>query len=80
MALTQPHDLVLLLTEDRRRYLLELVPDRTFHCRDGRVSHDELIGQPYGSHVVTNEGRPIALLQPSTRDLILHLRRQTQIV
>ncbi len=80
MALTQPHDLVLLVTEGRRRYLLELMPGHTFHCRDGQVSHGALIGQPYGSQVVTNEGRPIALLQPSTRDLILHLRRQTQIV
>jgi len=80
MALTQPRDLVLLLTERGRRYLLELVPGRTFHCPDGQVSHDELIGQPYGSQVVTDGGRPIAVLQPSTRDLIIHLRRQTQII
>jgi tRNA (adenine57-N1/adenine58-N1)-methyltransferase len=80
MALTKPCDLVLLLTEGRRRYLLELVPGRTFQCKDGQVPHDELIGQSYGSQVVTSQGRPIALLQPSTRDLILHLRRRTQII
>lgn len=80
MALTQPHDLVLLLTGEGRRYLLELVPGRTFHCKAGQVSHEELIGRPYGSRVMTDQGRWIALLQPSTSDLIMHLRRRTQIV
>lgn len=80
MALTQPHDLVLLLTEEGRRYLLELGPGREFHCPSGRVSHDELLGQPYGSRVITDRERWIALLQPSTSDLIMHLRRRTQIV
>jgi len=80
MALAQSHDLVLLLTEEGRRYLLELEPGREFHCPAGRVPHDELLGQPYGSRVVTDRGRWIALLQPSTSDLIMHLRRRTQIV
>jgi tRNA (adenine57-N1/adenine58-N1)-methyltransferase len=80
MALTQPHDLVLLLTDEGRRYLLELVPGREFHCPSGRVSHEALIGQPYGSRVATERGRWVVLLQPSTSDLIMHLRRRTQIV
>jgi tRNA (adenine57-N1/adenine58-N1)-methyltransferase len=80
MTLARPRDLALLLTEGRRSYLMELVPGRTFQCPGGRVSHDELIGRPYGSQVVTDGGRPITLLQPSTSDLIMHLRRQTQIV
>ena len=80
MGLIQPQDLVLLLTEAGRRYLLELAPGREFHCQAGRVPHDSLIGQPYGSRVVTDRGRWIVPLQPSTSDLIMHLRRQTQIV
>jgi len=80
MALTQPHDLVLILTEEGRRYLLELEPGREFHCPAGRVSHEELIDQPYGSWVATDRGRWITLLQPSTSDLIMHLQRRTQIV
>lgn len=80
MDLTQPHDLTLLLTEGGKRYLLKLEPGRVFHCKAGRVSHDELIGQPYGSRVMTDQGGWITLLQPSTSDLILHIRRRTQIV
>jgi len=80
MELTQPHDLALVLTEEGKRYLLELEPGRMFHCKAGRLSHDELIGRPYGSRVMTDRGGWIALLQPSTSDLILHIRRRTQIV
>jgi len=76
----QPHDLVLLVTEEGHRYLLELEPGREFECRAGGVAHDELIGERYGSRVMTDGGRWIALLQPSTFDLIMHLRRRTQIV
>jgi len=80
MCEAQPHDLVLLLTEEGRHYLLELQPGKEFQCPVGRVSHEGLIGEPYGSQVVTDRGKWIALLQPSTFDLIMHLRRRTQIV
>ena len=80
MALTRPDDLILLLSERGKHYLLELRPGRQFQCPAGRVSHDELIGQPYGSRVVLERGGWIVLLQPSVFDLIMHIRRRTQII
>jgi len=76
----QPDDLVLILTEGGRHYLLRMAPGHEFHCQAGRVPHDELIGRPYGSRVMTDRGRWVVPLQPSTADLILHLRRRTQII
>jgi tRNA (adenine57-N1/adenine58-N1)-methyltransferase len=80
MSPIRPSDLILLLTERGRRYLLELHPGREFHCQAGRLSHDDLIGQQYGSRVMTERGQWVVPLQPSTSDLVMHLRRRTQIV
>lgn len=55
-------------------------PGQTLQTHHGVLSHDDLIGHPWGSRVATHLGHPYLLLTPSIHDLILRLRRITQIV
>lgn len=79
-ALAQPGDLVLLVSEDEKRYLVRLKPGSIWHSNRGRLPHDALIGQPFGQTVQTLIGRPLLMLEPTTYDLISLLKRVTQII
>lgn len=79
-ALAQPGDLVLLVSEDEKRYLVRLKSGSVWHSNRGRLPHDALIGQPFGQTVQTLIGRPLLMLEPTTYDLISLLKRVTQII
>lgn len=73
-------DLALLVGPDRRWQILRLEPGQTAQTHKGVLAHDDLIGRPWGSTVLSHMGHPFLLLRPSLHDLILRLRRTTQIV
>lgn len=80
MDTAQPNDWVLLLSPDEKRFLVRLGAGAQLHTHRGFITHDAIIGQPYGSAVMTQLGHPFLLLQPSTFDLIMHVKRASQIV
>jgi len=65
---------------DRRWQIVRLEPGQTVHTHRGVLAHDDLIGRPWGSRVVSHTGYRFLLLRPSLHDLILRLKRTTQIV
>lgn len=80
MNIAQPNDLVLLIGPDEKRFLIRLTAGAQLHTHRGFIAHDAIIGQPYGSAVQTQLGHPFLLLQPSTFDLVMHIKRASQIV
>jgi tRNA (adenine57-N1/adenine58-N1)-methyltransferase len=80
MRVAQEHDWVLLIDRERRRYLIRLQRGDRWHSHHGLILHDDLIGQPLGRTVHTQTGHPFLALEPSTYDLILQMKRTTQIV
>ena len=80
MNIAQADDLVLLLAPDEKRYLIRLMPRQQRHTHRGFIPHDAIIGQPFGSAVSTQLGDRFRLLQPSTFDLVMHVKRASQIV
>ncbi len=80
MNLAQVDDLVLLLAPDEKRFLIRLTPGAQLHTHRGFITHDAIIGQPFGSAVKTQLGQPFLLLQPSTFDLVMRIKRASQIV
>ncbi|MCS7282004.1 MAG: tRNA (adenine-N1)-methyltransferase [Anaerolineae bacterium] len=80
LACAQAGDLALLVGPDRRWQILRLEPGQTAQTHRGVLAHDDLIGRPWGSTVLSHMGQPFLLLRPSLHDLILRLRRTTQIV
>jgi len=76
----QPHETVLLLSPDDKRYSVRLVPGQRFDTHHGFILHDAIIGKPFGTTVKTQLGHAYVLLQPSTYDLVMHVKRISQIV
>lgn len=76
----QAGDLVLLVTNDLKRYVIKLKPHHSLHTHLGIFSHDQVIGQPLGTAIPSTTGHAALLLEPSLEDLIHHLKRGTQII
>lgn len=80
MSFAKAGDLVLLISQDNKRYLVRLRPGEAFYSHRGAIQHDALIGQPLGRTVYTQHNYAYLALEPSTNDLIQNLPRTTQII
>jgi tRNA (adenine57-N1/adenine58-N1)-methyltransferase len=74
------NDLVFLMGRDRKSFIVRLEPGAELQTHRGVIRHDDLIGQPLGREVQSHLGYPFLVLEPSTHDLILDLKRTTQIM
>jgi len=77
---SQPGDLALLVGLRHKHFIFPLIPGGSFHTHRGILVHDELIGKPWGSQVFSHQGSPFFMLQPSLADLLVDLKRSTQIM
>ncbi len=80
MAIAQANDPVVLIGRDGKRFLLGLRPGLQFHTHRGIIAHDDLIGQPLGREIRTHLGHPFVVLQPSLYDLLMNVKRASQII
>lgn len=80
MSLAKEGDLVLLVSQDRKRYLIRLRSGESWYSHRGGIAHSDLIGQPLGRTVHTANGYPYLALEPSINDLMQDLPRSSQIV
>jgi tRNA (adenine57-N1/adenine58-N1)-methyltransferase len=76
----QAGDLAQLITEQDQHFIFTLQPGTKVQSHLGIVTHDELIGLPWGSRVQSHLGKFFALLQPQLDDLLRDIPRQTQIM
>jgi tRNA (adenine57-N1/adenine58-N1)-methyltransferase len=79
-AHTQAGDLVQLVGLRHKSFIFPLQPGGEFHTHRGILQHDDLIGLPWGTQVFSHLGAPFFLLQPVIADLLLDLKRNTQIL
>jgi tRNA (adenine57-N1/adenine58-N1)-methyltransferase len=80
VKLAQEDDLVLLISPRGKRFIIRLKAGANQHTHVGVIEHDVLIGQPLGRQVKSHLGQPFLALEPSTHDLIMNVRRHTQII
>jgi tRNA (adenine57-N1/adenine58-N1)-methyltransferase catalytic subunit len=73
-------DLALLVGLRHKHFIFPILPGGTFHTHRGILLHDDLIGKVWGSQVFSHQGAPFFLLQPSLADLLVDLKRSTQIM
>ncbi|MEZ0394907.1 MAG: tRNA (adenine-N1)-methyltransferase [Anaerolineales bacterium] len=79
-AHAQAGDLALLVGLRHKYYIFPLLPGGVMHTHRGMLNHDDLIGKPWGSQVLSHQGSPFFLLQPSLADILNDLKRSTQIM
>jgi len=80
MTTAQAGDLVLLISDDRKRFLIQLQAGGEWHTHRGLLQHDEIIGTSLGRTVRTHSGNAFLALEPSIYDIIKQIKRVTQIV
>lgn len=79
-AFAQAGDIAQLISAQNKRFIFRLTVDGKFETHRGYLSHNDLIGTPWGSRVFTHMGSPFVLLQPSLADILVETRRNTQIM
>jgi tRNA (adenine57-N1/adenine58-N1)-methyltransferase len=80
MNVAQENDLVLLIGQDRKQFVLRLQVGGQLQTHRGCISHDDLLGRPLGREIHSHLGYPFVVLEPSAHDLISQLKRTTQIM
>ncbi len=80
MSVAKEGDIALLISQDGKRFMVRLQAGGTQHTHRGMVSHDEIIGQPWGREIMSHREYPFLLLQPSIHDLLMNVKRLSQIV
>lgn len=77
-------DFILLILDERRRWLVHVKSGQEFHTHRGIIHFDDIIGKSYGtcvfSHPHDSQGYKFYLLKPYPSDFILHMSRKTQII
>jgi tRNA (adenine57-N1/adenine58-N1)-methyltransferase catalytic subunit len=80
MSVAREGDLVLLVSQEHKRYLIRLRAGEAFYSHRGSIEHDALIGQPLGRTVYTQHNHAYLALEPGTHDLLQDLPRASQII
>jgi tRNA (adenine57-N1/adenine58-N1)-methyltransferase len=80
MKIAREQDLVLLIGQDRKQFIVRLQAGEELQTHRGCIAHDDLLGRPLGREIKSHLGYPFAVLEPSTFDLIRKLKRTTQIM
>ena len=73
-------DRVQLTDPKGRRYTLTLEAGGQYHTHRGGLAHDDLIGRPEGSVVVSPVGTPYLALRPLLADYVLSMPRGAQVI
>ncbi len=73
-------DRVLLIDRKGRRYLVTLVAGGEFHTHNGRVAHDDLIGQDEGVRARSTSGSRFSAVRPTLADFVLGMPRGAQVI
>ena len=73
-------DRVQLTDPKGRHYTVVLEEGAQYHTHRGGIAHDDLIGRPEGSLVVSPAGTPYLALRPRLADYVLSMPRGAQVI
>jgi tRNA (adenine57-N1/adenine58-N1)-methyltransferase len=76
----RPGDRVQLTDPKGRHYTVVLEAGAEYHTHRGGLRHDDLIGKPEGSLVVSPTGTPYLALRPRLADYVLSMPRGAQVI
>jgi tRNA (adenine57-N1/adenine58-N1)-methyltransferase len=80
MNVAREGDLVLLIGQDRKQFIVRLQAGGQLQTHRGCIHFDDLLGQPLGREIQSHIGYAFVALEPSTFDLIQQIKRTTQIM
>ncbi len=82
--LIKENDLIFLILDDRRRWLVQVKAGGQFHTHKGIIEFDDIIGKEFGSCVFSkpleSQGYKFYVFKPLPSDFIIYMSRKTQII
>jgi tRNA (adenine57-N1/adenine58-N1)-methyltransferase len=82
--LIKENDLVFLILDERRRWLIKAEPGKEFQTHKGTIFFDDIIGKAFGSVTFSkpfeSQGYKFYLLKPLPSDYVVYMTRKTQII
>ena len=82
--LIKENDLIFLVLDQRRRWLIPVKSGGSFHTHKGIIEFNDIIGQSYGIVVFSKpyeqQGYKFFVLKPLPSDYVVHMARKTQII
>jgi len=82
--IVKENDLIFLVLDDRRRWLVQCQSGATFHTHKGIIEFDDIIGKEFGTVIFSKpfekQGYKFYVLKPLPSDYIIHMTRKTQII
>ena len=73
-------DIILIVLDARKRWLVKTEKDKKLHTHKGVVDFNDIIGNEYGQCVESNTGVEFMVFYPLMKDFALKVERKTQIV
>ena len=80
MSLIEEGCEILLYLDERRTYKVNIQKDKQFHTHKGFIELNKLIGEPYGTTVISSLGASFYALKPLIRDRVHKTDRRTQVL
>ena len=81
-GLIKPNDLIYLILDNRRKWLVKAEKGREFQTHKGTVKFNDVIGKPFGSVIFSqpyeSQGYKFYVLKPLPSDYVIHMSRKTQ--
>ena len=78
------NDLIFLILDGKRRWLVQVRAGESFHSHRGIIEFDDIIGKDYGTVVFSKpyetQGYKFFVLKPLPSDYVVHMSRKTQII
>lgn len=71
---------VILFFDEKRKWLIKVRKNASFHTHKGVIKLDELIGKSFGESVKSSLGFKFWVLKPTLYDYIMNCERPTQII
>ena len=73
-------DLVLLVDRKKRRYLIKLTEEASFHSHAGYVPHADFVGKADGYLTKSTQGATYIAMRPTLSDFIMEMPRGAQVI
>ena len=73
-------ELVLLVDNKKRRYLITLEEGQEFQSHAGVLPHDQIVGNDEGVEVATTKGQRFRAFRPTLSDYVLSMPRGAQVI
>ncbi len=71
---------VLIVLDDKKRWIVKVKSGKQFHCHKGYFDYDEIIGKPYGIRLLTSKSTPLTIYKPLPSDYLKNISHSSQIL